>query len=166
MKSIGTTRVEDVMVTTLVTVAETDKMEKVACIFKENDIHAAPVISESGYCVGIITGHDLVEYEAVRMGLQNEKRHGTTFDMAHYGGGAKFRLPGLHFDEVGFHMTKKIEPAKLDDSLSHVAREMCKKHRHHVLVLDNEKKPIGMLSSLDLLGFVIGEPVCRSASCD
>jgi signal-transduction protein with cAMP-binding, CBS, and nucleotidyltransferase domain len=62
-------------------------------------------------------------------------------------------------------MTKQIEPASVDDPLSHVARLMCSKHRHHVLVLDEDKKPIGMLSSLDLLGFVIGEPVCRTANC-
>lgn len=166
MGSIGTTRVEDVMITAIVTVADTDKMEEVAQLFKEQDIHAAPVLGQTGNCVGIITSHDLVEYESVRKGVQNELNHGTNFDMAHYGSGASLRLPGLYFDEVGFHMTKRLETANVDDPLSRVAKNMCKKHRHHVLVLDEDNKPIGMLSSLDLLGFVIGEAVCRTATCD
>jgi CBS domain-containing protein len=153
------------MVTTLITVQETDKMEEIAQVFKEKDIHAAPVLNKLGKCVGIITSHDLVEYESVRRAMQKELNHGNGFDLAHYGSGVNFRWPGLCFGEVGFHMTKQIEPASVDDPLSRVARVMCSKHRHHVLILDEEGKPIGMLSSLDLLGFVIGEPVCRSSSC-
>lgn len=165
MTSIGTTRVEDVMITALITVQETDKVEDVAKLFKDQDIHAAPVLNKQGKCVGIITGHDIVEYESVRQAMQNEISRGKAYDMAHYGSGIDPRWPGLHFAEVGYHMSKQIEPAKADDSLSRVAKMMCAKHRHHVLVMDNDGKPIGMLSSLDLLGFVTGEPVCRTAAC-
>ena len=165
MGSIGTTRVEDVMVTAVETVTETEKMEAAAKLFKDRDIHAAPVVNDAGACVGIITSHDIVEYESVRKGIENELSHGSAYDMAHYGAGVKFRLPGQYFDEVGFHMTKTMQTARVDDSVSYVAREMCAKHIHHVLVLDEKNVPIGMLSSLDILGFVTGQPVCRTANC-
>jgi len=165
MPSIGTTRVEDVMISDLVNVKDTDTMEQVAGIFSENDINAAPVINKSGTCVGIITSHDLVEYDSVRKAMQNEASHGSAYDLAHYGTGMEIRAPGMHFDEAGFHMTKTLQTATVDTPLSQVAKNMCAQHIHHVLVLDEAKKPIGMLSSLDILGFVIGEPVCRSASC-
>lgn len=165
MASIGTTRVEEVMVTKLVTIKESDLMESVASSFTENDINAAPVVNKSGKCVGIITSHDLVEYEAVRKAMHAELSHGSAYDVAHYGSGMGIDYPGLHFDEAGFHMTKTLQTAAIDDPLSRVARNMCARHIHHVLVLDDSEKPIGMLSSLDILGFVIGEPVCRSATC-
>lgn len=165
MTSIGTTRVDEVMVTALSTVQETDKMDDVARLFDEQDIHAAPVLTKQGKCVGIITSHDIVEYESERQAMQNELRHGKPFDMAHYGSGLGVHWPWLRFGEVGYHMSKQIEPANPNDTLSRVAKVMCSKHRHHVLVLDDAGKPIGMLSSLDLLGFITGEPVCRTASC-
>ncbi len=165
MKAIGTTRVEEVMTTVLITVLETDAMEVVATIFNEQDIHAAPVVDRSGKCVGIITSHDMVEYETVRQKFENELIHGTAYNLANYKSDVDMRWPGLNFDEVAFHMTKAIEPAAINDPLSRVARTMCATHRHHALVLDENGKPIGMISSLDLLGFVIGEPVCRTATC-
>ena len=164
MKSIGTTRVEDVMITALISVLETDKMEEVVKVFDAQDIHAAPVLNKHGECVGIITSHDIVEYESVRRETQNELRHGKAFDLAHYGSNLEVRWPSPCFDEVGFHMSKQIDSANPSDSLSFVAKLMCAKHRHHVLILDNAAKPIGMLSSLDVLGFITGEPVRRSAT--
>ena len=97
--------------------------------------------------------------------MQSELNHGSSYDLAHYGNGVDVRLPGLHFHEVGFHMTKTIRTASVEQPLSMVAKGMCAHHIHHVLVLDETEKPIGMLSSLDILGFVIGEPVCRTSQC-
>ena len=111
MDSIGTTRVQDIMVTNIVTVKETDKMEFVAQLFKENDINAAPVIDENDKCIGVISSHNLVEYESVRRKMENELNHGMCYDLAHYGSGGQFRMPGQHFDEVGFHMNKTIQSA-------------------------------------------------------
>lgn len=76
-----------------------------------------------------------------------------------------FRLSGFLFDEVGFHMGKLHEQIKADDCLDIVARRMCRKHIHHVVVLDEQQRPVGLLSTLDLLGILIEEPVCRKAVC-
>ena len=153
------------MVTNLISVKETDLMEHVAKVFKENDVNAAPVTDKFDKCVGIVTSHDLVEYESVRKSMQNEVNHGSIFDIAHYGSDLDLRMPGLHFEEAGFHMTKAIHHVSIDTPLSRVAKDMCAHHIHHALVLNEAKKAIGMLSSLDILGFITGEPVCRSASC-
>ncbi len=163
MGSIGTTRVEEVMNTTILAVDETEKMEEVATLFKEEDINAAPVLDNKGNCVGIVTSHDWVEYESIREVLQSEFNRGKNYNMAHYGAGAEFRLPGQDYDQVGFHMSRTPESARPEDPLSRVAKQMCAKRVHHVLVLDEKKKLLGILSSLDLLGFVIGEPVSRAA---
>ena len=164
--SIGTTRVDEIMNSGLVTVLPNDQMEDVAKVFEKHDVNAAPVVDAEGVCVGIITSHDLVEYEANRIEMQNELNRGYYYDVAHYGEGMSVRFPGHHFDEVAFHMTKKVETAEIHFPLSRVARMMCQKHFHHVIVLDGKKRPLGILSSLDILGFIIGEPVCRNSKSD
>ncbi|MEL7499489.1 MAG: CBS domain-containing protein [Planctomycetota bacterium] len=163
--SIGTTRVSEVMVTNVITVKTADKMEEVARLFEQQDINAAPVVDSSGRCLGIITNHDIAEYESTRVDLENECRHGVSFDLARYGIGTIPRLPGRNFDDVGFHMTKHLVTAAADDGLSRVAESMCRQHIHHVIVLDEEKRVRGMLSALDILGQILGVPVCRQAKC-
>ncbi len=164
--SIGTTRAKDLMITNLVTVIETDKISDIAKIFEVGDINSAPVLNETGECIGIITSHDVVEYEAVRIEVCNELQRGFIFDNARYGDGSNPRIPGRCFDEVGFHMSRVLQSVRPDDPLSRVARIMCRNHVHHVLVLNNEKKLEGMISSLDLLGYVLNEPVSKKNACD
>jgi CBS domain-containing protein len=159
--SIGTTRVEEAMNPSVQVVQETDRMEDVAKIFEREDINAAPVVDQQGSCVGIITSHDLVEYEATRDEMKSELNRGTPFDIAHYCGGVEIRIPGRHFDEAGFHMTKTVMTAEAESPLSQAARTMCRKHIHHVVILDAKAKPVGILSALDILGHIVGEPVSR-----
>ena len=159
--SIGTTRISEVMTSLVLTANATDQMENLARVFEEQDINAAPVVDESGKCVGIITSHDLVEFEAARQLMQNEISHGYYYNLAHYGDGASEAIPGLNFNEVGFHMTKTLETVGHDEPLSSAARKMCQKHIHHLIVLDQDQKPAGILSTLDILGHLLGEPITR-----
>lgn len=165
-KSIGTSCVDEIMNPVDVTVLAKDQMEFVAKVFEKYDINAAPVVDDNGVCVGIITSHDVVKYEAKRIEMEAELKGGCYFDMAHYGEGAPMRLPGHYFDEVAFHMSKNVETVATHFPVSRVARMMCQKHLHHVLVFDEEKHPVGILSSLDILGHIVGEPVSRHANHD
>ena len=161
---MGTTRVEEVMVTKIVAVHADYKMERVAKIFEENDINAAPVVDKSGKCLGIISNHDLVEYES-KKSVISKTVNDSKYAVKIFNTEEKFRAPGNRFDEAGFHMSTLLQTVSVDDPLTKVARRMCTQHIHHIIVLDDQERPIGFLSSLDLLGFAIGEPVCRSAIC-
>ncbi len=163
--SMETTRIEDVMMESVVTIKETNSMEAVARILEEQDIRAAPVVSATGQCVGILTSHDIVEYESRRAEIENEIRHGSIFNRAHYGDGPP-QFPLLHFDEAGFHMTTPIETACRKDSLGSAARRMCQQHIHHLIILDTENRPAGIVSSLDILGHLLGDPVRRQVRSD
>lgn len=165
MSVLSDTRVENAMVTGIVTVIETDKMEKVSGIFQHHDINAAPVVDQDGRCVGIISSHDIVEYEARRKEMSRMLADKPRLGLGVCWDVGMYRLPGFLFDEVGFHMSKLHEQIKADDCLDQVARRMCRKHIHHVVVLDVHQKPIGLLSTLDLLGLLIDETVCRKAKC-
>lgn len=160
--SLGTTCAKDVMTTNLVTVSPTDKMEDLAKVLEKNDINSAPVLDETGRCVGMISNHDLAEYEAARIEVSNELRHGQFFDQARYGEGPPIQFPGICFNEVRCHMSKTLESAHPDDPVSKVARTMLRKHLHHVVILDDQHELVGIVSSLDILGHILGEPVTRN----
>lgn len=160
--SLGTTLVQDIMVTNLVSVKPDDKMEDVAKVLEEHDINSAPVVDETGKCIGIITNHDLAEYEATRVEVSNELQHGYFFEQARYGDGSPVKFPGICFNEVGCHMTKTVEAAQPEDPVSKIARTMLRKHIHHIVVMDEQKNLMGLVSSLDILGHILGEPVFRN----
>lgn len=156
--SIGTTPVEDVMTKVLVTVEPTDRMKEVAKILDEHDINAAPVVDEFGKCIGIVTSHDLVEFESTRREIDNELRHGEYYNLAKYEGVAKPGWP-TNFDRVDFNMTRLLTTAEPWHPLSRIATAMCEKHIHHVLILDDDQQPIGMISALDILSHMTGAPL-------
>ncbi len=159
--SIGTTPVEKVMSSTVFTVKPKDKLSDVAKLFDQHDVNAAPVVDDANVCIGIITSHDIVEFESSRIEMQNHLERGLGFDLAHYGEGKP--SPGLRIpiDEAGLHMTSKVETADRSTPLSRAAKTMCQQHIHHLVILDEEKHPVGILSSLDILGEILGEPVAR-----
>ncbi|QEG20442.1 CBS domain-containing protein [Mariniblastus fucicola] len=164
MAKLTEVKVGDVMATEIIVINEADKLEKVSTVFDERDINAAPVVDSEGRCVGIITSHDLVEYESRKKTMEEVRSSDSNQDLGDCWEQSMFRLPGFLFDEVGFHMSKLHEQIGIDDCLDQVARNMCRKHIHHVVVLDVHQKPVGLMSSLDLLGVLIDEPVCRSPS--
>ena len=159
--SIGTTRVDEVMNTVVFTVGPKDKIPDVAALFDKHDVNAAPVVDESNVCVGMITSHDLVEYEAVRVKVMDHLDRGLNFDLGHYGDGQTFPLLRVPIDEVGIQMTTNVESVEPHTTLSHAARIMCEKHIHHLVILDEARHPVGILSSLDVLAHVTGEVVAR-----
>ena len=163
-KSIGTTFVEEIMNTNVITVRPNDKLDFVARVFEQRDVNAAPVVDGSNVCIGVITSHDIVEYESSRKAIQNQMKHGTAFDMAHYGEGIPPQFVGNIADEVAFHMTTDFITVDRQFSVSRVARTMCQKHTHHMVVVDENRHPIGVLSSLDILGHILGEPVVRRSA--
>ena len=159
--SLESNRVDSVMTRVLFTVRPTEKIAGVAQSFEEHDVHAAPVVNEDQVCIGVITSHDLVEYESSRSELSQYLDHGETFDMAHYGDSRSVPVLRVPIDEVGVQMTTQFESASPDMSLADAARLMCQRHLHHLVILDQGRHPIGMVSALDILGFLTDTPVVR-----
>lgn len=156
--SIGTTPVREVMTSALFCVAPTDKIESVAQQLDIHDINAAPVVDGLNVCLGVITSHDVVEYEAKRSTMD----HGSDFQMGHTAEDGSFSIIGCPFDEAAYHMSTNVTDVSLDWPISRAAKTMCEKHVTHLIVLDEFKHPVGIISTLDILGFMIGVPVIRA----
>lgn len=162
--SIGTTCVDEIMNRVLFTVGPKEKISSVARLFEKHDINAAPVVNDANACIGVITSHDLVEYESTRIEIENARERGLGYDEAHYGDARSFSMLRIPIDEVGIQMSTLVETANPKSTLSAAARVMCQKHIHHLIVLDDAQQPIGIFSSLDILGHILGEAVTRNKS--
>ena len=162
--SLGTTPVGEVATFEVISVNPNLKMEHLAQLFEKRDINAAPVVDKEGKCIGMITSGDLVRYESLRRSIHHQASHGVTFDLAHYSDNPIEKLLGNRFDDVEYHMTQAVQAIESHVPLSRAARIMCKEHIHHLVLLDNEQRPCGIISSLDILGIAVGEPVNSRSS--
>ncbi len=160
-KLIEQSKVGDVAKSELISVKPSTKIELVAKLFDKHDINAAPVVDGMGKCVGVITSHILVQYEANRTEFEEQSLSGIAFDLAPGADGQPARLVGRPFDEVAYHMSSDFDTIKSDARLSEAGRLMCQKHLHHLITVDDAGRPHGMLSALDIIGELLGEPVQR-----
>lgn len=62
-------------------------------------------------------------------------------------------------EHVGGRMTAPVDSVATDTLISQAARRLCDDNRHHLIVVDDDGKPIGFVGSLDVLRGLTGEPV-------
>lgn len=162
MNRLEISTVADIMQPVSTTVCPHDKIEAVSQLMNQRQIHSAPIVDQQGVCIGIITSTDLVRYAAIRSQLEHAANHGFPFDSARYqdgqstdpntsDSGAMASRSGYRFDEAGFLVVHPVESVSPQLSLLAASEMMVSLHRHHLLVLDSENHPVGILSTMDIL---------------
>ena len=151
MKAVLEGRVCDAMSGTPKVVSAATKIQEVASLFSEHSISSAPVVDESGRCIGLITSTDLIRFQSLTESAVARIDHGMTFEIqpTHHDG--QMQVVAHPFDEVQRHMATAIQSISADHSLVEAANFMSSQHVHHLVVLDDSERVIGTLSSLDLL---------------
>ena len=114
---------KDLMKTSLVTLPPSEPVYKAAKLMKEHNIGSILVI-DAGKLVGIFTERDLVRLVA----------DGNPLDIS-----------------IGDVMTKDLVTAKPDDPAITVICRMAEHNIRHVPVIDDEGKPVGIISGRDVM---------------
>jgi len=138
---------EPVCVTPSTTIAQ------LARLFEDNGISGAPVVDQQGSVIGIVSKTDLIR----------ECSRGTANIPPAY----LFEVLREQQDEeeaveiepepdavVEDFMTEDPVTVSPDAEAAAVAREMVERRIHRVIVVDEENFPVGIITSLDLLGVV------------
>ncbi len=111
---------------------------------------AAPVVDERGKCIGILTTTDIARYRELQKRYEehDESVIDEIFETDKYG---QRRATNLDFDQVRRHMTSPVITVSNQDSCRQ-ARELFAKNPtiHHLVVLDAEEHPIGLLDTKDV----------------
>jgi CBS-domain-containing membrane protein len=149
---LRTLRVADVLARQVTTVSIHDTMPQAAAALCRRQISGAPVVDETGRCVGILSAADFVRREAARgddTSCIGTRSGGTAV------GEASLNLPELDADTVRDHMASGVQSVSADATLMQAARVMCAAHVHRLPVLDAGGAPVGMMTSLDIVAALV-----------
>jgi len=133
----------DIMTTDLITVTPTTPIREFARICVEDNISGAPVLNVDGTLAGLVSKTDLLE----RL-LESDPRHVQETES----------LTDMWLGEenpVAEIMVEKIVSISPDTLVSEIAQHMAE-HRIHRLVVIENNKCVGMITSLDLLAHFEG----------
>jgi len=149
---------KDIMNRDVLTVNSDLSVEGLAEFLFHHSISGAPVISRDGKMIGIVSITDIISHES-----QPEKGPQFNSQQDYYVHMAENRFS--HQDLDGFHftgeatvtvqdiMTPKILEVGEDDTVRQVADIMIRNRIHRVFVTRN-KKPIGIISTTDMLKII------------
>ena len=135
--------VHDLMTSTTVYLEADETMESAAGKLAEHDITGAPVVDESGQCVGVLSTTDFTRQQSHATGNVATSDTGSLSDPQSDGGC------------VRDHMTSPIQTVEADAPIVSAARLMCQAHIHRVIVVDERRSPVGVTSSLDLVAALV-----------
>jgi CBS domain-containing protein len=149
-------RARDVMVAEPVCVEPSTTVRQLARIFEENEISGAPVVDQEGRVVGIVSKTDLIRrcsegsldlppaYLCEVLGEDSDEDSEV--------------IPETLVCVQDF-MSEDPVSVRLSTPVGHVARLMVEQHIHRVVVTDDERFPLGIITTMDLLrAFPANEP--------
>jgi CBS domain-containing protein len=135
-----------VMTTRVVAVTPNTPFRDVAELMLHHEIGAIPVIDDTGDLIGLITEADLITKQA----YGDRRRHllGGLPGVAEHEARGMIRSRARTAREV---MSAPVETALPGDPLRDVARRMIENRLRHLVVVDDDRRMVGIVSRRDLL---------------
>ena len=148
-------RVEDVMSRDVQLVSGHQTMEEVATAFRKSHISSAPVINESGRCIGMISASDFLKRDASTC-----EPHVVVGDVEHHHlaeptEGESLSIETDNHDAVSQYMTDAVQAVVPQATLLQAARMMSAEHIHHLPVLDEQHQIVGVISTMDVTAALV-----------
>jgi universal stress protein A len=128
-----------------------EKMDVVTSELEKAKQTAAPVVDEMGNCLGILTESDIKKYRDLQQRYENrdESVVDEIFEVDEYG---QRRAGACTFDQVHRHMTSPVISISSSGSCQKAQKLFdSNKNIHHLVVVDEQERPIGIVKSHDLL---------------
>lgn len=139
-------RVADIMNVDILTISESDSMTSAAKRLFDHDVTGAPVVDAFGKCVGILSASDFVGRDADQHPTAVLVR--TSID-------EPYQLESLNDNLVKTHMSSVVRTVDAHRTLIDAARAMCDDHIHRLVVVDEAHRPVGIISTLDILAAMV-----------
>lgn len=140
-------RVGDVMTTNPILIDASSSMGRVSHEFSKKNLHVAPVVDDAGHCVGMISASDFVKRTEIYS--QSEQQ---PHEAVHCEEG--ILLEPRSYDYVTDCMTPILKSTHKSASMIQAAKIMIDYHLHALPVVE-EKKPIGVISNLDIVAALV-----------
>ena len=147
-------RVRDVMNSDVVTVEDRMTLAQAAELFERYDVTGAPVVNKTGQCVGVLSVSDFARHEKERANSAESFGFGIE-QLVVKKTGSTLQLETCRDDYVADHMSPFVQTIHIDAPIMNAARVLVGEHIHRLVIVDEDLKPIGILSSLDLVATMI-----------
>jgi CBS domain-containing protein len=141
----------DLMSREVTTLPRNMSLRAAAHLLSEMQISGAPVVNEVGECVGVLSATDFMHQ--VGYGERGALSSSAESDLIHSAWQIVDRA-SLPTDEVGRYMTADPVTVSPGTSIAELAREMIDAHIHRIIVVDPANRPVGVVSSTDILAAV------------
>lgn len=145
-KSLDQTKVGDLMTRRVTCLTNVDTIHRALEIMSEEGLAALPVVNHADICIGILSRSDLAD---LFVGLDDcveqlsELRFGVDF-------------PDGFGTTVGELMNIEVIAVTEEDSIIAAAKLMSQHRIHHLPVVDQNGKLVGIVSTLDIAAAVAG----------
>lgn len=147
--------VGDVMNRKVVSVSANDLMSEAAGRIVEYSISGVPVVDDAGRCVGVLSASDFTRRERERDSQGHLPSNNVQEVLVQDFPGGAYHVEEVIEDRVANHMTAAVQTISPESTLLQAARCMCLEHVHRLIVVDGSNRPIGVLSTLDVLAAFI-----------
>jgi CBS domain-containing protein len=154
----------DIMMLDVVTLDTDDLLAEAATVLLHQGISGAPVIDEDGVCVGVLSVSDVVAADE-KVAAEQEKIADSTFwksdlvlPMHIYEerlAQVRDKLAPAAEQPVKRFMTANLVSARENTPLGTVVQHMVDAHVHRVVILDEQKKLRGIISTMDILAALL-----------
>jgi len=153
---LRTLRVADVMARNVVEVEVDQPMRDVADLFVRRSISAAPVVDGDGQCVGVLSATDFLKRERSINGVKHCSGQESPTESPTESGdvaGEPYHSTGTAAppDQVSAHMTRAVQTIPESALLLSAAKIMCSQHVHRLIVVDDEGRTAGVVSTMDVV---------------
>lgn len=144
-------RAQDIMSPEPVCVSPATHIKELGRLLEANDISGAPVVDPQGRVIGIVSRTDLLR--ACTVGTSTVPPAYLYETLGEQGEEDAELLPEASVCVQDF-MTEDPVTVGLDTPVSRIARLMHERRYHRVIVVDEEAFPLGIITSLDVLGAI------------
>jgi CBS domain-containing membrane protein len=156
-KPLWTLSATDLMSKNLVIVPQDMPLQGAAHLLSRAQVSGAPVVDLHGRCIGVISAMDFLR--CVEKG-SSTRAPADCFCQSWQ----ILESEKLPEDSVRFFMTANPVMAAANVGLSELARMMLDAHVHRVVVVDSKERPIGIVTSTDILAALTREAANRGAA--
>jgi CBS domain-containing protein len=143
-------RVSDVMTRNVITLRADSSLAEAAKVLGDNDITGAPVVDGAGRCVGVLSMTDL----ALRDNrLLETARLFRVASAAVPIGGVEMKVAAN--ESVADCMSPLVQTIEASASIINAARILCRERIHRLVIVDDDQRPVGVVSSLDIIASMV-----------
>jgi CBS domain-containing protein len=136
----------DLMTTPVRTIPQEMSLREAAHLFTSERISGAPVVNPDGRCIGVLSSSDFVTWVG-----KNGNGKAIHF-VAPWG--EMIAIEDSADNEIRHYMTAQPVMLPPSASLGELAQNMVDAHIHRVLVVGDQNRPLGIVTSTDILAAV------------